>query len=187
MKTNLRWINAALGILIAMLAVAPGAGADGVTDANARAADIASMMAGTPPAVRAMAIVQVSVYEAVNAITGRYPQLRAKLTAAPGASVDAAVAAATRTALLKLVPAQQAAIEAHYQAALKPLPDGRAKTDGIAVGEQAATAILAACAERRRDGAEHVPPVHGPRRIRAHGLPGGAALGPPQALGDDQR
>ena len=143
MKTNLRWINATLGILIAMLAVAPGAGADGVTDANVRAAEITSMMAGTPPAVRAMAIVQVSVYEAVNTITGRYPQLRTKLTAAPGASVDAAVAAATRTALLKLVPAQQAAIEAHYQAALKPLPDGRAKTDGIAVGEQAATAVLA--------------------------------------------
>jgi hypothetical protein len=147
MKTNLRWINATLGILIAMLAVAPGAGADGVTDANVKAAEITSTMAGTPPAVRAMAIVQVSVYEAVNTITGRYPQLRTKLTAAPGASVDAAVAAATRTALLKLVPAQQAAIEAHYQAALKPLPDGRAKTDGIALGEQAATAVVALCAE----------------------------------------
>jgi len=163
MKTNLRWINATLGILIAMLAVAPGAGADGVTDANVRAADITSTMAGTPPAVRAMAIVQVSVYEAVNTITGRYPQLRTKLTAAPGASVDAAVAAATRAALLKLVPAQQAAIEAHYQAALKPLPDGRAKTDGIAVGEQAATAVLASCAD---DGAM------APNTYRPHAAPG---------------
>ena len=163
MKTNLRWINATLGILIAMLAVAPDAGADGVTDANVRAAEITSMMAGTPPAVRAMAIVQVSVYEAVNTITGRYPPLRTKLTAAPGASVDAAVAAATRTALLKLVPAQQAAIEAHYQAALKPLPDGRAKTDGIAVGEQAATAVLASCAD---DGAM------APNTYRPHTAPG---------------
>ncbi|HVG77929.1 MAG TPA: vanadium-dependent haloperoxidase [Patescibacteria group bacterium] len=163
MKTNLRWINATLGILIAMLAVAPDAGADGVTDANVRAAEITSMMAGTPPAVRAMAIVQVSVYEAVNTITGRYPPLRTKLTAAPGASVDAAVAAATRTALLKLVPAQQAAIEAQYQAALKPLPDGRAKTDGIAVGEQAATAVLASCAD---DGAM------APNTYRPHTAPG---------------
>jgi len=163
MKTNLRWINATLGILIAMLAVAPDAGADGVTDANVRAAEITSMMAGTPPAVRAMAIVQVSVYEAVNTITGRYPPLRTKLTAAPGASVDAAVAAATRTVLLKLVPAQQAAIEAHYQAALKPLPDGRAKTDGIAVGEQAATAVLASCAD---DGAM------APNTYRPHTAPG---------------
>jgi hypothetical protein len=97
-----------------------------------------------------MAIVQVSVFEAVNAITARYPALGVKITAPAGASVDAAVAAATRTALLKLMPAQQAAIEVDYQAALKLLPEGRAKADGIAVGEQAATAIVAS---RDDDGA----------------------------------
>jgi hypothetical protein len=163
MKTHLRWISATLGILATMLAVAPVAHADVVTDANARAADITAAMPGTPPAVRAMAIVQVSVYEAVNTITGRYPQRRTKLTAVPGASVDAAVAAATRTTLLKLVPAQQAAIETYYQAALKSLPDGSAKTDGIAVGEQAASAVLASCAD---DGAM------APNIYRPHAAPG---------------
>src|SRR5439155_1164801 len=79
---------------------------------------------------------------AVNAITARYPSTRVKIAAPPGASVDAAVAAATRTVLLKLMPTQQAAIEADYQAALKPMPDGAAKTGGIAVGEQAAAACL---------------------------------------------
>src|SRR5882762_1481001 len=153
-----------IGLLAAaMLAGALCAHADVVTDANARAAEIASKHPATPPAVRTMAIVQVSVFEAVNAITGRYPAFRAKVTAAPGASVEAAVASATRTALLKLMPAQQAAIEAHYQAALKPLPDGRAKTDGIAVGEQAAAAILASCAD---DGAM------APNTYRPHASPG---------------
>jgi hypothetical protein len=52
-----------------------------------------------------------------------------KVVAAPGASVDAAVAAATRTALLKLAPGQQAAIDADYQAALRSLPDSPAKSD----------------------------------------------------------
>ena len=148
MKGN-RWqISACLGLLTAgLLAGAPRAHADVVTDANAKAADVASKHPATPIAVRTMAIVQVSVFEAVNAITGRYPALRVKVTAAPGAAVDAAVAAATRTVLLKQMPTQQAAIEADYQAALKPLPDGRAKADGIAVGEQAATAILIQCAE----------------------------------------
>ena len=131
----------------AMLAGALCAHADVVTDANAKAAEIASKHPATPPAVRTMAIVQVSVFEAVNAITGRYPAFRAKVTAAPGASVEAAVASATRTALLKLMPAQQAAIDADYQAALKPLANGRAKSDGIGVGEQAAAAILASCAD----------------------------------------
>jgi len=134
-------------VAAAMLAGALCADADVVTDANTRAAEIAAKHPATPPAVRTMAIVQVSVFEAVSAITGRYPAFRAKVTAAPGASVEAAVASATRTALLKLIPAQQAAIDADYQAALKPLADGRAKSDGIAVGEQAAAAILASCAD----------------------------------------
>jgi hypothetical protein len=134
-------------VALAMLLGASYAYADVVTDANAKAAEIASKHPATPIAVRAMAIVQVSVFEAVSAITGRYPPFRVNVTAAPGASVEAAVAAATRTALSKLIPAQQAAIDADYQAALRPLPDGAAKTAGIAVGEQAATAILAACAD----------------------------------------
>ena len=137
-----------IGVLAALLlALAPGAHADVVTDANAKAAAIASKHPATPIAVRTMAIVQVSVFEAVSAITGRYPPFRAKVTAARGASVEAAVASATRTALLKLMPGEQAAIEADYQAALRPLADGQAKSDGIAVGERAATAILASCAD----------------------------------------
>jgi PAP2 superfamily len=148
-----------VALALAALTLAPvaGARADVVIDANARAAEIVSRFPATPPAVRMMAIVQVSVFEAVNAITGRYPPLHTKLTAAPGASVDAAVAAATRTTLSKLFPAQQAAIEADYQAALKPLPDGAAKAGGIAVGEQAAAACLA-----RVDDAVGLPDAYRP-------------------------
>jgi VCPO second helical-bundle domain len=136
------WISI-LVLIVSTLIGAPGVQADVVTDANARAADIASKSPATPPAVRIMAYVQVSVFEAVNAITGRYPPLMAKINAAPGTSVDAAVAAATRTALSKLMPTQQAAIDADFEAALKLVPDGPAKTSGVAVGEQAATACLA--------------------------------------------
>ena len=134
-------------VLVATPTGAARAQSDVVTDANARAANLASRIAATPIAVRAMAIVQVSVFEAVNAITKRYAARRATINAAPGASVEAAVAAATRTALLELVPAEQAAIEADYHAALGPLPAGRAKDDGIAAGEHAAAAILASRAD----------------------------------------
>ncbi len=148
MKTLRGLVNAAIGLLAVMtLAGAPGAHADVVTDANARAADVASRFPSTPIAVRMMAIVQVSVFEAVNAVTGRYPPQRAKLNPAPGASVEAAVASATRTALSKLMPAQQAVIDADYQALLGSVPAGPAKTAGIALGEQAATAIVALCAD----------------------------------------
>jgi hypothetical protein len=77
--------------------------------------------------------------------------------------MDAAVAAAMRTALLKLMPAQQAAIDADYQALLAVVPDGPAKASGIAVGEQAATAVLASCAD---DGSA------APDRYRPHTTPG---------------
>ncbi|HEU4370195.1 MAG TPA: vanadium-dependent haloperoxidase, partial [Methylomirabilota bacterium] len=154
------WIGLLAAVLLAM---APGARADVVTDANAKAAEIASKHPATPISVRMMAIVQVSVFEAANAITGRYPAFRVKLGAAPGASLDAAVAAATRTALLKLLPAQQAAIEADYQALLKSVADGSARAAGIAVGEQAATAVLASCAD---DGAM------APNTYRPHTAPG---------------
>ena len=161
MKTNRCRTRACLWVLVAILlsAVAPPARADVVTDANARAADVVSRIPAPPITVRAMAIVQVSVFEAVNAITGRYPPFRAKVAPAPGASVEAAIAAATRTALLKLMPAQQAAIDADYQALLGPIPDGPAKAAGVAVGEQAATAIVASCAD---DGMA-APDVYRPR------------------------
>jgi len=147
---HLKHLVATLVLAVATLTGALCVEADVVTDANARAADVASRHPGTPPAVRIMAFVQVSVFEAVNAITARYPSTRVKIAAPPGASVDAAVAAATRTVLLKLMPTQQAAIEADYQAALKPMPDSAAKTGGIAVGEQAAAACLT-----REDGMGH--------------------------------
>ena len=89
-----------------------------------------------------MAIVNTAVYEAVNAITKRYPASALKLEAEPGASIDAAIAAANRTALSKLVPSQQSAIDIAYQAALSKIDDGASKT-GIAIGEQAAAGIFA--------------------------------------------
>ena len=116
--------------LLLALAAAFDARADVVTDWNARANDIViEAKLGTPPAVRAIALVQTAVREAVEA--------------APGASVEAAVAAANRATLAKLLPAQQASIDKAYQAALAAVADGPAKEAGIAAGEQAAAGVLA--------------------------------------------
>jgi hypothetical protein len=175
MKTRRGLISAGIGLLaVVLLAGVPGAHADIVTDANAKAADVVSRIPAPPITVRMMAIVQVSVFESVNAITGRYPAYRAKMTPAPGASVEAAVAAATRTALLKLLPAQQAAIEADYQALLGRVPDGPAKAAGIAVGEQAANAIVALCAD---DGAI-APDVYRPHAAAGAYVPTVAPAAP---------
>jgi hypothetical protein len=56
------------------------------------------------------------------------------------------VAAANRTALLALMPAERVAVEAAYAAALRRIEDGASKEDGIAVGEGAAAQVLARAA-----------------------------------------
>ncbi|MDX2223914.1 MAG: vanadium-dependent haloperoxidase [Rhodospirillaceae bacterium] len=115
---------------VAMLA-AP-AQADTITDWNTKVGQIlADAKLGTPPAVRAMALVQTATLGAVEA-------------SPRDASVEAAVAAANRTALIALVPSQKDAIEQAYQAALAAVTDAAAKAAGVAAGERAAAATLAA-------------------------------------------
>jgi hypothetical protein len=150
--TKHRWMT--LLVVAAALLAGSMVQADVVTDWNITAGDIAvAAKLPPPPANRVMAMVQSAVYEAVNAITKRYPPERVPLDAAPGASVEAAVAAANRATLLKLVPSQQAAIDSAYQTALSAIADGPAKTAGLAVGDKAAAAILALRAD---DGAAAV-------------------------------
>jgi hypothetical protein len=147
-----------------LLGAAIEARADAILDWNVRSeALITESKLGTPPAIRVMAYVQTAAYDAVNAITQRYPAGAARLDAAPNASVDAAVAAAHRAMLAKLIPAQQKAVDAAYQAALAGIPDGPARAAGIAVGEKAAAAVLA---QRADDGATPAEPY------RPHAQPG---------------
>ena len=120
-----------IALSAALLAGSVGANADVITDWNAKAGElVVEAKLGTPPANRVLAIVQTAVYDGVNTITGRYPAPR-QPESAPGVSIDAAVAAANRVTLMKLIPSQQAAIEAAYQAALATVADGPAKSAGI--------------------------------------------------------
>lgn len=124
--------------------------ADAVTDWNTKAGELViEAKIGTPPAVRVMAIVQTAVHEAVNAIAQRETS-QYGVPAARGASIDAAVAAANRATLARLLPAVQSSIDNAYNAALAKIADGAAKSAGIAIGEKAAAAVLAA---RLDDGA----------------------------------
>jgi hypothetical protein len=127
-----------LSTLLAAAAViaSPLARADAITDWNQTCGTlIAEAKIGTPPAIRIMAVVQTAARDAVEAAQRRH------------ASVEAAIAAAHRSSLIKLLPAQQASIDAAHQAALAAIADGPAKVDGIAAGEAAASAVLAARAD----------------------------------------
>jgi hypothetical protein len=145
MTNTMRKSWATVWMIFAILLVIPEAmKADVVTDWNSRANDVvAAAKLPTPMANRVMAMVQTAVYEAVNAITKRYPGGQVKIDAPKGASVEAAVAAANRSMLLNLLSSQRELIESDYRQAISSVPDGQARTSGIAVGEQAAAAVLA--------------------------------------------
>jgi hypothetical protein len=140
-------------LLMALLAVLPLASrADVVTDWNLKASEIVAAHQPGPPGSATLVLVQTAVFDAVNAITRRYPAAASPtLKPAPGASIDAAVAAVNRTVLLKLAPSQQAAIEAAYQTALADVADAKARADGITVGEQAVAELVARRAVKAAD------------------------------------
>ena len=112
------------------------------------------------------AFVHVAMYDAVNAIDGRYTVFAVRPTSSPrGASKEAAAATAAYRVLLGVYPDQAAVLDPAYAASLAAVPNGSAKTKGIAIGTEVATAWLAL---RANDGREAtVPYVFGPARRRA--------------------
>ena len=117
--------------------------ADIVTDWNEIACAITGKAGAGAPAHRIMAYVQVAVYDAVSAVEKRGKPYMGPLEAPAGASLDAAVAAANRMAMVATVPAERPTIEAAYEAAIAKIPDGAAKADGLRTGELAAARVVA--------------------------------------------
>src|SRR5205809_4367946 len=103
----------------------------------------------TPPAAspfgqaRFAAIVQLAVFEAVNAVTHHYQPYLGTITAPAGASADAAAVAAAHTVLKNYFSGSAATLDAARASSLAAIPDSQAKTDGIATGEAAAAAMIA--------------------------------------------
>jgi hypothetical protein len=104
---------------------------------------------------RAMAIVHVAIFDAVNAIARRYQSYTGIADAAPGASLDAAIAQAAHDTLVAMFPSQKEHCDALLADELAKIADGRGKTEGIRVGQRAARAILA---RRNNDGSDQTNP-----------------------------
>jgi hypothetical protein len=137
-------LTVSTGLVLTTLLLAPATARadDAVLRWNALAASTAT---ATNPfnQARIGAIVQLAVFEAVNAITGDYePYLSPATTAPPGASVDAAVITAAHKTLTTYFPAAIAALDTARDTDLAAIPDSQAKTDGMAVGMAAALAMI---------------------------------------------
>ena len=94
--------------------------------------------------------VDIAVYDSLMAIRGGYQPFAVDVGAPEGASAEAAVAAAARDILVHYLPAQAATIiDPAYVTSLGTIPDGQAKDDGIATGQEVAAILIA---QRADDG-----------------------------------
>jgi hypothetical protein len=140
---------AALTLGTATSSSAPGDNAVVLWSEIAEAAISASPTA-PPPALRPPAtsavfagIVHGAMYDAVASIDGRLEPFATRVSAPPGASIEAAVAQAAHDVLVVRVPGQAAYVKAQYDAFMMGIPDGAAKNRGKAVGAAAAAGMLA--------------------------------------------
>lgn len=124
-----------------------------------------SVVSDQPPPLqnRFAAITQVAVFEAVNAVTGGYTPYVKSIAPRPGASPHAAAVSAAYHVLRAYFPGRTTMLDDARARSLQTIPDGPAKAAGLAVGEEAAAAIVAA---RLHDGAEppefHLPTLATP-------------------------
>jgi hypothetical protein len=101
---------------------------------------------------RAMAIVHIAIFDAVDAVVGGY-QSYTGVSAAKGTSIDAAIAQAAHDTLAALYPSQRAALDALLADDLDDaeIKNAKALANGIDLGQRAAAAVLGL---RSDDGSE---------------------------------
>ena len=154
-RARMRSIGALLGVAALGATLAPSfARADTVTDWNDTASTAIVGVAKQPPpvAVMSFAMVQGAVYDAVEAIDGRY---RPYLATPPARRTDSAgrggrhrggprARGCPRRPPARPTGHAAGLLQPRYDASLAAIADGPSKTRGIADGEQAAAAMLAA-------------------------------------------
>jgi len=133
--------------------------ADLVTDWNKTAIEVmkAVNVAGNPW-TRTLAMMHVSMSDAVNAAQNRYARFTPEIPTDPNASAEAAAAAAAREILMRQYPGQKARIDEAFAATMDAVSDNPARAAGITLGEKVAATVFA---DRQND-ATNVPDTYRP-------------------------
>lgn len=108
---------------------------------------------------RTVTMVDLAMFEALNAITPRYKPYLTPLSTSPQTSAPVAVAKAAHDVLVSLCPSQVAMVGKALQTALAAESDDAARRDGDALGARVAAALLT---DRRTDGSDR-PDDYRPR------------------------
>lgn len=118
-----------------------------------------------PPMVaRNLAMIQTAMFDAINAVRGTYHGYALDIVPQAGASEVAAAATAAYEVASSLYTAakEQSIWDASLAESLALVPDGDAKTQGIALGKQAASAMLSKRANDLKDAVSTYTQVDAP-------------------------
>ena len=123
---------------------------------------------GPTRASRAMAIANIAMFEAENAVTQRYSSLAGVAPVSGDVSVDYAMAQAMHDALVYLYPSQSERLDAILAVDVSRIPgDPAGLQAGQALGKAAAAAVVAL---RTDDGSKRADPVEGGKFTPIGGL-----------------
>lgn len=164
--------------LVLFAALAAFARADVIMDWNTRADAIATEKHVSGPVHgRALAMMHVAMFEAVNAIERRYMPYRLKLIADRNTSEETAAAVAGREVLVAMYPDQKSGLDALLAETLNRVEEGPAKERGIILGRKAAAGILELRGSDGSDLAETYRPVTQPGVYVPTALPISSTVG----------
>jgi len=155
-------------MLLGLLLTAPMTAAAGnvITDWDEKA--VAVVMpptgpAGVTPVVyqaqRVMGMVHAAMFDAVNSIERRYRPYLVQLPADPATSQEAAAAAAAAGVLATIDQKTADEMKGALAAYLATIPEGKAKSDGVKLGEVVAAKIV----EARANDGHDAPDAYRPR------------------------
>jgi hypothetical protein len=147
---------------------------DVITDWNEKAVALVQPKMPPPQAHRAMTMVNLAMFDAINSIERRYQPYLTQLDAAPTTSKEAAAAVAAGTVLIGLLPQARDEVKGALASYLETVPSGKPRTDGIELGESVAAKMLES---RANDGAG-APDTYRPRTTPGVYVPTAPTLAP---------
>src|SRR5437899_12676599 len=92
---------------------------------------------------RAMALVHIAMFDALDAVVGGYTSYTGTQAAPGPMSVDAAISQAARDTLAALFPSQTATFDSYLAEDLVAIRNPQQKANGIDLGQRTAGAMLA--------------------------------------------
>src|SRR4051812_10971476 len=110
---------------------------------------------GPVRAARAIAIVHIAIFEAVNAIDGLCKSYVGMAPAPADTSMNCAIAQAAHDTLCAMFPSQRPTFDTLLTKELGQVPNGRTKKEGVMLGQRCAAKVLAL---RANDGSAYIEP-----------------------------